>query len=280
MLMEVDDMKVEISVVIPCYNQEKYVAECLDSVLAQTFSDFEVIVVNDGSTDESLKILEEYAKKDNRIIILNQSNQGVVASRNNAINMARGKYIYPLDADDLIAPTCLEKLYQAIEKSNYRVVACNVRTFGLDSYFFEQPKFTKYQMYGKHECCVISALFYKEDFIRFGGYKMDFNGYGGDDMDYWLNYVDCNLPMLRIPEELFFYRMKPFQESVWKNYTRDVFEERRRIKDALLLKYHPKMKWWAILYRIQWRLLRFFYYCGWKKKRPYLRVLGVKFYLD
>jgi glycosyltransferase involved in cell wall biosynthesis len=94
----------KISVIIPVYNTEKYLSQCLDSVWAQTFDDFEVICVNDGSTDGSLAILEEYAKKDPRIIVLTQVNQGAAAARNFAISKAQGEYLAFLDADDISLP--------------------------------------------------------------------------------------------------------------------------------------------------------------------------------
>lgn len=87
----------EISVIVPCYNQEKYIAECLDSVLAQTFKDYEIIVVNDGSIDNSLEVIKRYADKYDCITVIDQKNAGVVAARNTAIERAKGKYIYPLD---------------------------------------------------------------------------------------------------------------------------------------------------------------------------------------
>jgi glycosyltransferase involved in cell wall biosynthesis len=83
----------KLSVIIPVYNTEKYLSQCLDSVLAQTFQDFEVICVNDGSTDGSLAILEEYAKKDPRIIVLTQVNQGQSVARNEGMNQIHGEYV-------------------------------------------------------------------------------------------------------------------------------------------------------------------------------------------
>jgi glycosyltransferase involved in cell wall biosynthesis len=83
----------KISVIIPVYNTEKYLSQCLDSVLTQTFQDFEVICVNDGSTDGSLAILEEYAKKDPRIIVLTQVNQGQSVARNEGMNQIHGEYV-------------------------------------------------------------------------------------------------------------------------------------------------------------------------------------------
>ncbi len=106
-----------ISVLIPVYNVEKYLGACLDSVLKQTFQDFEVICINDGSTDHSLDVLNQYAQKDNRIHIISQKNQGVSVARNRGISNARGEYITFLDSDDMIAPTFLEALITALEKN-------------------------------------------------------------------------------------------------------------------------------------------------------------------
>ncbi len=241
---------VKISIVMPVYNTEKYLSETLDAVLAQTFADFEVICVDDGSTDGSLRILEEYRDKDERIKIVVQDNQGVVAARNNAIALAKGEFIYPLDSDDVIAPNCLERLYEVITTTNNRVVASEACCFGEWNGSFRQPKFTKYEMYGWHEQCVVSALFYKEDFERFGGYRLAFNGFGGDDMDYWLNYMDNGMPMFRVKDCLFFYRQKLQQESVWKNYSKSEFKKRFDYKESMLRKYHPKMKKWVLLWKL------------------------------
>lgn len=269
----------QISVIIPCYNQGKYIAECLDSVLAQTYTDYEIIIVNDGSTDNSLEIIAPYLEKNKNIKLINQKNQGVVASRNNAIRQASGKYIYPLDADDKIGKTCLEKLYRKITTSDYRVVASEVCMFGMRTGYFRQPKFSKLEMYGKHECCVVSALFYKQDFTDFGGYKMDFNGYSGDDMDYWLNYVDRNYPMYRIPEYLFFYRIKENRQSVWNNFSAEEFKKRHQIKEKMLLKYHPKMKPWIFYYKIlHSKFIRLFLHIKFFKKHLYIKIFGIPIY--
>ena len=100
----------DVSVIIPVYNVEKYLNECLNSVCSQTLTNIEIICVNDGSTDGSADILTEYAEKDNRIKIISQANQGLAASRNNGLKEATGKYVYFLDSDDYIEPICLEKL--------------------------------------------------------------------------------------------------------------------------------------------------------------------------
>lgn len=92
----------KISVIVPVYNAEKYLARCLDSLLGQTFTDFEVICINDGSVDDSQKILDKYAARDKRFTVINKKNAGVSAARNDGIKRARGEYIHFMDADDVI----------------------------------------------------------------------------------------------------------------------------------------------------------------------------------
>ena len=107
----------KISVIIPCYNCEKYVAKCLDSVLAQTFQDWEAIVVNDGSTDGSVEILNRYAAKDSRIKVVTQENQCLSMARNNGFKFAQGNYVSFLDSDDFIDENFLLDLHnQAVKE--------------------------------------------------------------------------------------------------------------------------------------------------------------------
>ena len=99
-----------ITIVIPVYNVEPYLRDCLDSVIKQTYSDYEVVCVNDGSTDGSLKILEEYQKKYHQINIITQPNKGLSGARNSGIRASKGDYLFFLDSDDWIEPTTLEVL--------------------------------------------------------------------------------------------------------------------------------------------------------------------------
>ena len=116
-----------ISVVIPLYNVEKYIAECLDSVLAQTFQDFEVIVVDDCSTDNSVAIVESYAEKFGgrlKLPRMKKNTGGAGLPCNKGIELARGEYIYFIDPDDAITPTALEELYTAAKKFDADVIHC------------------------------------------------------------------------------------------------------------------------------------------------------------
>lgn len=102
---------VRISVIVPVYNVEDYLAECLDSLLAQTFEDIEILCINDGSTDSSPDILEQYSKRDSRIRIISQTNQGLAMARNCGLDHATGDFIYFIDSDDLLKSHALEDLY-------------------------------------------------------------------------------------------------------------------------------------------------------------------------
>lgn len=99
-----------ISIIIPVYNVEKYLNRCVDSVLAQTFTDFELILVDDGSTDNSGKICDEYAEKDSRICVIHKQNSGPSDARNAGLDVAKGEYIYFVDSDDYVESDLLEKI--------------------------------------------------------------------------------------------------------------------------------------------------------------------------
>lgn len=117
--------KTKVSIVIPIYNKQKYLEECLDSIIAQTYENIEIICVDDGSTDSSLEILYKYKNKDNRIIIIEQENRGAGNARNTGMAAATGKYIQFLDADDFFEITMVEKMINKAEKIEADIVICN-----------------------------------------------------------------------------------------------------------------------------------------------------------
>lgn len=119
-------MKPCLSIIVPVYNGEKFIEKCIDSIINQTLKEIEILIVNDGSKDNTLSIIEGIAKKDSRVKILNQKNFGVSAARNNGISKVRGKYIAFVDADDYIDKTMYEKMYKKAEKFNSDIVICNV----------------------------------------------------------------------------------------------------------------------------------------------------------
>ena len=112
----------KISILVPIYNVEKYLRECLESILAQTLKDTEIICINDGSTDSSPEILEEYRKKDSRIKIINKSNSGYGASMNMGFQFATADYIGIVESDDFVKPEMFEELYLIAQKNNADIV--------------------------------------------------------------------------------------------------------------------------------------------------------------
>ena len=116
----------EVSIIIPVYNNVKYVEKCIRSVMQQTLQDLEIIVINDGSTDGSYEILQKLEKEDRRISLLTQKNSGVAAARNHGLRTASGKYITFVDGDDYLQVDYIEKMYQAAEKEQLDMVICGL----------------------------------------------------------------------------------------------------------------------------------------------------------
>ncbi len=119
----------KISVIMPVYNVEEYLNECLDSVTQQTLKDIEIICIDDGSTDNSLKILNEYAQKDPRIKIITKKNEGQAIARNIGIKEAQGEYVAFVDSDDFIEPDMFEKLYSKAKDNNLDLAMCKIATY-------------------------------------------------------------------------------------------------------------------------------------------------------
>lgn len=113
-----DDRQPIISIIVPVYNAEKYLARCIDSILSQSLKNIEVILVDDGSVDQSKSIENDYRQRDERIVVVHQENQGVSAARNNGISKARGKFVGFIDADDTMDPNMLEQMTAAIRESD------------------------------------------------------------------------------------------------------------------------------------------------------------------
>jgi len=113
---------VKVSIIMPIYNSEKFLRNILEKLKNQTFKNLEIICINDGSTDESLKILKELKNEDSRIIIINQENKGSGSARNKGLELASGDYIYFIDSDDMITPSTIEKLYNSAIRNNSDLV--------------------------------------------------------------------------------------------------------------------------------------------------------------
>lgn len=196
----------KVSVIIPCYNQGQYVDESVNSVLNQTYQDFEIIVVNDGSTDElTIKKLQRYQKPKTRV--LHTTNQGLAAARNNGIKISEGEYILPLDADDKIGKDYLEEAHRILDANpNIGIVYCEAEYFGDKTGKWELPPYSFPEiLLGNMIFC--TALFRKSDWEMVGGYKTSLK-YGCEDWEFWLSLVELQREVYRISKTLFYYRVK------------------------------------------------------------------------
>lgn len=143
----------KISIIIPVYNVENYLARCIESVLLQTYTDYEMILINDGSPDNCAEIMEQYAKKDERIVTLHQTNQGLSAARNAGIEIAKGEYITFVDSDDFIFANYLEKLMIALLRNDADVSVCGIVEF-VDKHKTQETKnFEEEKVYSGIEAC-------------------------------------------------------------------------------------------------------------------------------
>ena len=144
----------EVSIIVPVYQVEKYIRQCIDSILAQTFTDFELILVDDGSKDNSGKICDEYAEKDKRIRVIHKENGGLSDARNKGLDNAAGKYFMFVDGDDYIAPNMAECLHNSILKADADIAACNYR------YIFESDGKKDFTTENKAEVLNANEIFY------------------------------------------------------------------------------------------------------------------------
>lgn len=205
-----------ISVIVPVYNVEKYLHQCVDSILAQTFTDFELILVDDGSPDSCGMICDTYANQDLRVRVVHQENGGISAARNTGLDMAKGKYIVFVDSDDYVSKDYLEKLYSCLVHNNADISICEMVRF-LDG---EEPSLDKSErkdlgvMTGREACLSIYKMKWRIPVMAWGKmYKASLfnnlrypNGliHEDDATTPRLLYKAKNVAIL--PETLYFYR--------------------------------------------------------------------------
>lgn len=157
-------MKSLVSIIVPIYNVEQYLKKCIESIINQTLTNIEIILVNDGSTDNCGKIIDEYAKKDNRIIALHKENGGQASARNMGLDIASGKYIGFVDSDDWVDSNIYEMMYNSIEESKSDICVCGRKTYSSNeklNYKLDITDETIDFRYHKVEEYVSKRLFYK-----------------------------------------------------------------------------------------------------------------------
>lgn len=216
-----------ISIIIACYNAEKYIIETLESVIKQTYSNFEIIAIDDGSTDNTLSILKKYQKNDTHINIISQSNQHCTKARINGITHSKGKYIIFLDSDDIIAPTYLEKCNDVLERNpDISIVYAKARLFGRINKSWFLPKFNiKRFLLGN--CIYVSSLIRKSDYDKVGGFDERLSVL--EDWDLFISIIKNGGKVYKIEEELFFYRKRNDETSVTDTASKEITSDNQFI---------------------------------------------------
>ena len=200
----------KVSVIMPCYNDGKYIEEAVESVFAQTYKNIELIVIDDGSDEqETIDILNRLG---DRIVLLKTNHLRPAGARNYGITRATGKYILPVDSDDKIDSTYVAKAVEILEKNqNIGVVYCEADLFGEKSGKWDLPSYSFDKML-LDNVVFVTALFYREDWEKVGGFNTHMLA-GMEDYDFWLAILALGKEIYQIPEILFRYRIKPVSRT-------------------------------------------------------------------
>ncbi len=228
--------KPDISVIMSVYNGQEFLRESIESIVNQTFTNIEFIIIDDGSRDNSLKIIEEYQSKDSRIkIINNKKNIGLPASLNKGLKIAKGKYIARQDADDVSHSDRLEKQYEFLEKrEDVHLVGTNCKKVDINgSVIYEDTKFSNISDYANvllrpRAIFPHGTAFMRKEIVRaLGGYNENF--YYSQDGELWLRFIKNNYKIVVLPEISYSYRITP-QKSESKIFIR---KEYNKIKEVI-----------------------------------------------
>lgn len=197
-----------VSIIVPCYNQAKYLPETLDSILAQTYQNWEAVIMDDGSPDDTEAVAKEYKSRDARIKYAKQDNQGVSAARNNAIRKySRGEYILLVDADDLITPYYIEHAVAYLEEHpECKMVYGLAEKFGAENGKWELPPYD-FQKLLFDNMLFNAAVFRRVDFDKTPGFDEGMRA-GVEDWDFFLSLLGPDDKVFRLNELVLKYRIK------------------------------------------------------------------------
>ena len=206
-----------VSVIIPVYNVEKYIRECIESVIAQTLKEIEIICINDGSTDKSADILQEYALKDSRIRIINQEHSGVASARNTGLRNISGKYVSFIDGDDAVHKEFLQKLYQALQYNKSADFSwCNFVEGTQQKYLIKSSSdipinynnpFVHYIRRKKPKMNALWNKLYSKHLLKGLSFPKDLCF--GEDLVFLFQVLHKAKTAVYVPDSLYFYRNRP-----------------------------------------------------------------------
>lgn len=196
-----------VSVIVPCYNYGLYLTECLQSVQTQSFTDWECIIVDNGSTDQTAEVANSFCKANKRFKYLHTEQNGVSFARNTGIRNSSGRLILPLDADDKLEPLFLEKTTREMQtRPELTLVYCNARLFGASSGKWELPEYSFKDLLIENSI-FCTALFKRSDYEVTSGYNENMKE-GFEDWDFWISLLKNGGKVSRLPDILFNYRIR------------------------------------------------------------------------
>ncbi|MFT4222188.1 glycosyltransferase family 2 protein [Dysgonomonas sp.] len=204
-----------ISIIVPCYNQAQYLSECLQSVSDQTYTNWECIIINDGSTDNTDSIASQWTAKDSRIKYIKKHNEGVCVARNTGISIANGEWILPLDGDDKIGNDYLRQAKEIMDsRPDVGLIYAQAELFGDECEIWNLPEYN-FKSLLRANMIYCSAFYKKEDWIKTGGYDVSMK-HGWEDWEFWINLLGTtNKNVFRLDYLGFYYRIKKNS----RNYT-------------------------------------------------------------
>jgi len=197
-----------VSIIIPCFNQSAYLTETVNSVFASDYPFFEIIIVNDGSTDGSDTIAKNLANRHPEITYLSQKNSGPSVARNHGISIAKGKYILPLDGDDLISSDYISSAVSILEsRPDVKVVYCQAEKFGAKEGPWNLKPFSLNNL-ALDNMIFVTAMYRKSDWQNIGGYAEEMT-WGYEDWEFWISMLKEGGEVVQLPIVGFFYRTSP-----------------------------------------------------------------------
>lgn len=210
-----------VSIVVPIYNVEKYLKRCIKSILNQSFNNFEIILVNDGSTDKSIEICNKYIEEDSRIKLINKKNGGLSSARNAGINVARGKYISFIDPDDCISENYFNILFKKAENNNCDVIVSGFKTVPnnidvIPSYKLNEVlKGTEFilssdNVHSKNELCFVWRYLYKLKLIKQNNILFNEKIFIGEDVVFNLEVLAISNRVMAISDILYYYTINNY----------------------------------------------------------------------
>lgn len=195
-----------VSIIIPCYNHAAFLEQTVLSVLASDYPSIEIIIVDDGSHDDSIKIGQRLSEKYPIVKAIQQKNQGPAAARNNGIKIATGNFILPLDADDLISTNYISRAVLEFHDETVSLVYCNAEFFGEKTGEWKLKPFSLSSLV-LDNMIFCSAIFRKKDWEAVGGYDERMT-WGWEDWEFWISLLKNGGRVVKLPIIGFFYRVR------------------------------------------------------------------------